>query len=130
MANEKNLEKGKATQFRTGEEQARIAKIGGIASGAARRRKKSMREAADLFLSLPVSDQKLWNKLAKAGVNPEDIDNQMAMVAGLTLAGAKGDSRAAKIIIDVLDEKHDEDKFDKLDTLLEEFKNAIESEAD
>ena len=52
VANNENLEKGKATQFRSGEEAARNGSKGGIASGAARRRKKSLKEAADLYLSL------------------------------------------------------------------------------
>ena len=44
MANEKNLEKGKATRFRTGEEQVNIARKGGIASGEARREKKLIKD--------------------------------------------------------------------------------------
>lgn len=44
-----NLRKGKATQFRTGEEQARIAKKGGVASGQSRRRLKTLRELDDEF---------------------------------------------------------------------------------
>ena len=38
----------------------------------------------DLYLSLPVSDQRRWNKLARKGIDTEDIDNQMAMIVGLT----------------------------------------------
>ena len=104
MANEKNLENGKATQFRTGEEQARIAQMGGTASGAARRRKRSLKEAADVFLSLPVSDKRRWTKISRAGVDPEDIDNQMAMIIGLTMAATAGDARAAKVIVELLGE--------------------------
>ena len=101
MANEKNL-----IPFgeRTENEQRQIRSAGGKASGAARRRKKSMREAADLFLSLPVSDQRRWNKIARTGVDPEDIDNQMAMIMGLTMAATAGDARAAKVIVDLLGE--------------------------
>ena len=102
MANEKNLENGKATQFRSGEEAARNGRIGGIASGAARRRKRSLKEAADLYLSLPVTDLRVWNKIARDGVEPEDIDNQMAIVAGLAKVAAMGDSKAAKVLFDLL----------------------------
>ena len=102
MANEKNLENGKATQFRSGEEAARNGRIGGIASGAARRRKRSLKEAADLYLSLPVTDRRVWNKIARDGVEPEDIDNQMAIVAGLAKVAAMGDSKAAKVLFDLL----------------------------
>ena len=50
MANEENLI---PFNERTESEQRQIAQKGGIASGAARRRKRSMKEAADYYLSLP-----------------------------------------------------------------------------
>lgn len=78
--------------------------MGGTASGAARRRKRSLKEAADVFLSLPVSDKRRWNKISRAGVDPEDIDNQMAMIIGLTMAATAGDARAAKVIVELLGE--------------------------
>ncbi len=102
MANEKNLENGKATQFRSGEEAARNGQIGGIASGAARRRKRSLKEAADLYLSLPVTDKRVYNKIARDGVEPEDIDNQMAIISGLAKVAAMGGSKAAKVLFDLL----------------------------
>ena len=89
---------------RTKEEQRTIQQDGGIASGAARRRKRSMKEAADLYLSLPVSDRKMWNKISRRGVDPDDIDNQMAMIIGLTMAATAGDAKAAKVIVDLLGE--------------------------
>ena len=89
---------------RTKEEQRAIQQDGGIASGAARRRKRSLKEAADLYLSLPVSDRRVWNKIARKGVDPEDIDNQMAMIIGLTMAATAGDAKAAKVIVDLLGE--------------------------
>ena len=102
MSNEKNL-----VPFteRTESEQREIRASGGRASGASRRRKRSLREAADLYLSLPVADKRAWNKLARDGVEPEDVDNQMAVIAGLTLKAAKGDAKAAKILFDLLGEQ-------------------------
>lgn len=99
MANEGNLI---PLNRRTKSEQREIQAAGGRAAGALRRRKRSMREAADLYLSLPVSDRKQWNKLARKGVDPEDVDNQMAIIVGLAEAAAKGDARAAKVLIDLL----------------------------
>ena len=89
---------------RTKEEQRSIQQDGGISSGASRRRKRSLKEAADLYLSLPVSDRKMWNKISRRGVDPEDIDNQMAMIIGLTIAATAGDAKAAKVIVDLLGE--------------------------
>lgn len=87
---------------KTPEERRESASNAGVASGVSRRRKKSMREAANLYLSLPVSDQRRWNKLARKYIDPEDIDNQMAMIVGLTEAATKGDPSAAKVVISLL----------------------------
>ena len=101
MPNEKNLI---PFDQRTEEEQRDIRSAGGKASGVSRRRKRSLKEAADLYLSLPVSDRRVWNKIARRGVDQEDIDNQMAMIIGLTMAATAGDAKAAKIIVDLLGE--------------------------
>lgn len=87
---------------RSKEEARMLGEKGGIASGVTRRRKRSLREAADLYLSLPPADKRRWNKLARKGLAPEEIDNQMAMVVGLTEQAILGDARAAKVIIDLL----------------------------
>ena len=101
MPNEKNLI---PMDQRSKSEARELGRNGGIASGVSRRRKRSLKEAADLYLSLPVSDRKMWNKIARRGVDPEDIDNQMAMIIGLTIAATDGDAKAAKVIVDLLGE--------------------------
>ena len=107
MANEGNLMPiQEVNSRRTPEQHSADSRKAGIAYGVARRRKRSMREAADLYLSLPVSDRKQWNRLARKGVDPEDVDNQMAIIVGLAEAAAKGDARAAKVLIDLLGDDH------------------------
>ena len=101
MAGEENLI---PFSKRSKEEAREQGRIGGKASGAARRRKRSLKEAADLFLSLPVTDVKTFNAMAKAGVNPEETDYQMAVIVGLTMKAIKGDAKAAKTVIDLLGE--------------------------
>ena len=101
MAGEENLI---PFSKRSKEEAREQGRIGGKASGAARRRKRSLKEAADLFLSLPVTDAKTFNAMAKAGVNPEETDYQMAVIVGLTMKAIKGDAKAAKTVIDLLGE--------------------------
>ena len=101
MPNEKNLI---PMDQRSKSEARELGRNGGIASGVSRRRKRSLKEAADLYLSLPVSDRRVWNKIARKGVDPEDIDNQMAMIIGLTMAPTTGDAKAAKVIVDLLGE--------------------------
>lgn len=33
---------------------------------------------------------------------PEDVDNQMAIIAGLTIKAVKGDAKAAKLLFDLI----------------------------
>ena len=79
MANDQNLNNRAATQFRAGEEQVRIAKKGGIASGQARRRKKTLSELAKMIAENPAPTA-AKKKLAKMGIADEDANN-MAVVA-------------------------------------------------
>lgn len=120
MPNDKNLV---SIGDRTTEEQRRITSAGGRASGVSRRRKRSLREAADLYLSMPVANRRKWNAIAKEGVDPEDIDNQMAMIIGLTQAAMGGDAKAAKIIVDLIGEAPTDSGKDT-NNLLEAIKDA------
>lgn len=99
MPNEQNLI---PMDQRSQSEARELGRKGGKASGVARRRKRSLREAADLYLSLPISDKRQKNKAVRRGVEPEDVDNQMAMIIGLVEGATAGDARAAKVIVDLL----------------------------
>ena len=101
VANEENLI---PNEERTPSERRENARKAGIASGKARRRKRSMKEAADLFLSLPVSDKRKFNKAVRRYVDVEDIDNQMLMIMGLVDAATDGDARAARVVIYMIGE--------------------------
>lgn len=108
MPNEQNLI---PLDKRTKSEQRKIQSMGGCSSGVSRRRKKSLREAAELYLSLPVSDKRAWNRLARDGVEPEDVDNQMAIISGLAMKAMEGDPKAAKVLFDLIgveDDAHSE----------------------
>lgn len=112
---------------RSKEEARECGRAGGIASGIARRRKRSLKEAADLYLSLPVSDKRKWNRIAARYVEREDIDNQMAMIVGLTEAATFGDARAAKVILEMLGDDGDErTDLQKARELLEGIDSAID----
>lgn len=103
MPNEQNL-----VPIQSTEEARERGRKGGIASGVSRRRKRSLREAADLYLSLPVANRKKWNAIAKEGVGPEDVDNQMAMIIGLTQAAINGDAKAAKLLFELVGDQSGE----------------------
>ena len=102
VSNEKNLIPFNA---RTESEQREIAQAGGIASGAARRRRRSMKEAADYYLSLPETDRRTVNKMLRDQIDPEDIDNQMAVVVGIAEQAKRGDARAANVLLKMLGEE-------------------------
>lgn len=87
---------------RTKDEQRKIQSDGGVASGVARRRKKSLKDAADLFLSMEPTDTRVRNAVSMAGIDPEDIDNQMALVVSQSQKAIAGDTKAAKLIVDIL----------------------------
>lgn len=99
MPNEQNLI---SNSERTPSELREIAQKGGIASGAARRRKKSLKEAADLLLSLPVADQRTANKMRRMGLADGDIDNQMAIIVGLQLKAMNGSDKCARLLFELL----------------------------
>lgn len=90
---------------RTPDELRSITQKGGIASGVARRRKRSMREAADYYLALPETDRRRVNALLRDEVDPEDVDNQMSVVMGMAEAAKRGDARAAGVLLKMLGEE-------------------------
>ena len=100
MSNEKNLI---PFNKRTESEQRQIAQKGGIASGAARRRKRSGSRI------LPETDRRRVNALLRDAVDPEDIDNQMAVIKGITARAKKGDPQAANVLLKMLGEDNPPD---------------------
>lgn len=110
MANEQNLI---PFSERSTSEARECGAKGGVASGEARRRKRNLKAAAEYYLSLSPTDTKTWNSLSLDGVDPEDIDNQMAIVAGMTKAAIHGDSKAAKVVVDIIGKDDDTGNGDK-----------------
>lgn len=84
------------------DEARELGRRGGVASGIARRRRKALREALDVYLSLPVQDKRSLNRLLRAGVDEDDADTQMLIVASLVQRAIDGNVRAAKLIFDLM----------------------------
>jgi hypothetical protein len=97
---------------RTKSEAREIGAKGGRASGAARRRKRSMEQCAKFILSLPANSKEDWEALIKAGVSldnvdPEDIDNMTVAVSAIIAAAKLGDVQAFKELRNVIrDDDH------------------------
>ncbi len=98
--NEKNLIPFTTEQSR--EEAEKNGRKGGIKSGEARRRKRSLKAAMEMVLSLPVRDIDIWNMLSAMGIDPSDMDNQTAMVCALMRKAQGGDVAAEKEIRSII----------------------------
>ena len=83
-----------ATEFRAGEQQVEIARQGGVASGIARREKKSLREAMQVLM-----DADLTGKDGKTMTGTE------AMAAKAFQAALKGDWKAWELVRDTAGQK-------------------------
>ena len=87
---------------RSKDEAREMGRRGGIASGAARRRRRALKDAADMYLSLPVTDKRSLNKLLRAGLDADDIDVQMLIIAAMVQRALDGDVRAASLLFDLV----------------------------
>lgn len=118
-----NLKKGKATQFKSGEQAASAGRKGGINSGKSKRKKKTLAAMAQTFAALPVPDN-TKKQLTALGIENEDAVHQMALVAAMFAAGEKGNVRAAALISEWLATEQAEDKNGLLDEILEAVKTV------
>lgn len=92
MANEQNLVP------LTTEKAREIGKLGGIKSGEAKRKKKTLKEIGDMIGSLDIKDEKVRALLAKAGIEEEDMVRDAGMMFTLAIKAGKGDTRSAELI--------------------------------
>ena len=131
MANEENLKKGAPFRFRTGEQQAETARRGGIASGEARRRKKTMKETAKMLLDMEIPDaaKELKAKLKVMGISEEDFTYQSAVMVGILNQAMKGNTKAAAFLRDTVGENPmlmEEEGSSLADAIEEAYRNRME----
>lgn len=92
-------------------EEARInGRKGGKKSGEARRRKRDLKNTMKTLLSMPVTNNEIWNALSKMGVPPENIDNYTAVVVALMQEALNGSVKAFKEIRSILGEDTDNER--------------------
>ena len=91
---------------RSEDEVREIGRKGGIASGVARRKKKTMRDTINLALGLrsELTDTEI-ERYMRVGFTDEDIDNQAKIIMGIMKLAAEGDIRAAEFIRDTAGQK-------------------------
>ena len=97
MPNEQNLEKGIATQFKSGEEAVENGRKGGIASGESKRRRKTLKE--ELLLMLENED--VQRSVAAALINEAIEGNNSGSVARAfeTIRDTIGEKPVDKVMI-------------------------------
>ena len=131
LANEENLKKGAPFRFRTGEQQVETARRGGIASGEARRRKKTMKETAKKLLDMEIPDaaKELKAKLKVMGISEEDFTYQSAVMVGILNQAMKGNTKAAAFLRDTVGENPmlmEEEGSSLADAIEEAYRNRME----
>ena len=95
MANEQNLI---PNSQRTPEELREITRKGGIASGKARRKKKTLAQIGDMIGSLGIVSEESKQLMRQAGINDEDLINDTGMMFQLNLKAQQGDTKAAELL--------------------------------
>ena len=129
MANEQNLS-GHGFDEITASEQREIASKGGKASGEARRRKRSLREAMQTMLALELSEKEI-NDLAKKGY---DAETQLdALTAAALMSAKRGNSQAFANVMRLLGEETlnieiQDDSTKNMDNWLNDERNAFKSD--
>lgn len=88
---------------RTTEEQREIARKGGVASGKARRRKRTMAEALQLITNTPVNAEQA-EILRKYGFAEQDCTYLMLMMIKAVQMASEGNLKAAEFVRDTLGE--------------------------
>ena len=106
MAN-KNPKKENLVTFSdlTEKEQRKIASQGGKASVAARKNRKTMREALEMLMYDVEVDEAAKDKLRNAGIDEKDFNNQMLITMGLMKKAREGDVQAYNAICAMIGEK-------------------------
>lgn len=97
MANEQNLIPNEA---RTPEERRENARKAGVASGKARRQKRTMREIAEMVATMELKDPKMLSALHAAGFQ-DPITNDDAAFFGLIRKAQTGDPSAMKLLAEM-----------------------------
>lgn len=85
---------------RTKEEQTKIARKGGQASGAVRRRKRDIKSVTKMIFNLPPTEE-VEKILKRNGVAEEDYTNLAAMILRMYSKAMEGDVNAARFLAEM-----------------------------
>lgn len=102
MANVENLRPIKTLSK---EEAQKKGKNGGIKSGIVRKQQKTFKDLFIQFSKLEITNDKLKDKLKKAGFDDEEMTNKTALMYSMYLKALKGDTKAFEIVCNLMGEK-------------------------
>lgn len=98
MANEQNLIPFTSEQNR--EEAKKNGQKGGVASGEARRRRKTLKELLEQVADKKVQSEKIRKVLEEMGITDEEMTNQMAIAVRIALGAVNGDHKSVAEFMD------------------------------
>ena len=93
MANVENLQ-----PVRTEAEARELGRKGGVASGIARRQKKTLAQLSEMVGNLAVSSEKNREIMRQAGIKDEDMIRDTEAMFRLSVKAASGDTRAIELL--------------------------------
>lgn len=97
---------------RTESEQREIRKKGGIKSGEARRRKRTLKQLARQFLAADTGREDLHAALQESGFD-DDHSNAAVLIMQIANEAFSGNMRAAELLIKISGEDPDQQREDK-----------------
>ena len=108
---------GRSTRFKSGRDAVEAGRKGGIASGVARREQRQLINALQTILSMPLHDGDAVEPeyiSSYSALKGENISVMDAIAIAQVNAAMKGDSRAAKWVIDTLGTDKEKDLGDTI----------------
>ena len=94
MANEQNLVPLSTEKARE------IGKKGGVASGIAKRQKKTFKDLIEMVGEMKLSKPQIITKLKEAGLTDDKLTNDMAVIMAQYEKAQQGDTQAAQFVRD------------------------------
>ena len=124
MANEKNLKKGKSTQFKSGEEAVRNGKKGGKASGKSKREKKTIQNILNAFLEDNIKGNEQLEEIAERfGIEASSSKKELFTIVGVLNTLKDCDLNDIEKMMKLLGEDKDASGEGVISTLFDDFKN-------
>lgn len=102
MANPENLI---PNENRTPSERRENARKAGVASGEARRKRKTYAELIKMVGGMEVKSSQVRDMMKKMGIADEDMINDVGVVIGQIVAAQRGNTNAANYLRDTVGEK-------------------------